>query len=83
MERHTHTVRKSSIFTNIFKLWIEFFLIINTHKFCYLKKENVIKKVNLNALREAGEKFCNGGDKKKEQIVHFCCRVAYIPLALI
>ena len=64
MERHTHTVRKSSIFTNIFKLWMEFFLIINTHKFCYLKKENLMKKVNLNALRVAGEKFCNGGDKK-------------------
>ena len=64
MERHTHTVRKSSIFTNIFKLWMEFFLIINTHKFCYLIKENLMKKVNLNALREAGEKFCNGGDKK-------------------
>ena len=64
MERHTHTVRKSSIFTNIFKLWMEFFLIINTHKFCYLKKENLMKKVNLNALREAGENFCNGGDKK-------------------
>jgi len=64
MERHTHTVRKSSIFTNIFKLWMEFFLIINTHKFCYLRKENLMKKVDLNAPRVASEKFCNGGDKK-------------------
>ena len=50
MERHTHTVRKSSIFTNIFKFWMEFFLIINTHKFGYLKKENLMKIVNLNDL---------------------------------
>ena len=63
MERHTHTVRKSSIFTNIFKLWVELFLIINTHKFCYLRKENLMKKVDLNAPRVASEKFCNGGDK--------------------
>ena len=71
MERHTHTVRKSSIFTNIFKLWMEFFLIINTHKFGYLKKENLMKKVNLNALREAGEKFVTGMGQKWNKLCIF------------
>ena len=63
---------------------MEFFLIINNHKFGYLKKENLMKKVNFNALREAGEKFCNGGDKKWNKSCTFATEWRmYIHLALI